>query len=312
MIVDRVYPCVQVWDAAEKKGFELYYKAKMASRKMKIVWMDSQKASTFGNDGSDIVVPRNVFQALQPTRKYLFDDACVYFTKDVDNYSFIQRLLQLPFIPYQGTYNLKKMTKAQMIAHVTKIHEVQQKRRVDVVTVEIVAKEVATTVQAEAFGKVMDDTVVCGVLIDLTNTSDMDKTSEASNVAIADGVEPLILAPVSKQSTNSNEAISQDKGDHDVVIVYSTNYGPTPLNYAQPTIITRDQVQYMIGQAMESFVERQRQENGQFFLSMQNAITMQFSNLGVILLQNIQQAQLSMLGAIVASVFQPASLEPSP
>ncbi|KAG4949993.1 hypothetical protein JHK84_043418 [Glycine max] len=246
MIVDRVYPCVQVWDAAEKKGFELYYKAKMASRKMK------------------------------------------------------------------GTYNLKKMTKAQMIAHVTKIHEVQQKRRVDVVTVEIVAKEVATTVQAEAFGKVMDDTVVCGVLIDLTNTSDMDKTSEASNVAIADGVEPLILAPVSKQSTNSNEAISQDKGDHDVVIVYSTNYGPTPLNYAQPTIITRDQVQYMIGQAMESFVERQRQENGQFFLSMQNAITMQFSNLGVILLQNIQQAQLSMLGAIVASVFQPASLEPSP
>ena len=89
------------------------------------MWMDSQKASTFGNDGSDIVVPRNVFQALQPTRKYLFDDACIYLTRDDDNYSFIQRLLQLPSIPYRGAYNLKKMMEAQMIAHVTKIHKAQ-------------------------------------------------------------------------------------------------------------------------------------------------------------------------------------------
>jgi len=44
----------------------------------------------------------------------------------------------------------------------------------------------------------------------------------------------------------------------------------------------------MIGQAMESFTKFQRQENKQFRLSMKNAITTQFSNLGVALLQSIQ------------------------
>jgi len=82
-----------------------------------------------------------------------------------------------------------------------------------------------------------------------------------SNVAMDDGVGTLTPYPESKQSTTSNEATSQDKGDHEVVIVYSTSSCPTPLNYAQPTTVTHDQVQDMIGQAMESFVEHQRQEN---------------------------------------------------
>ncbi|KAG5016939.1 hypothetical protein JHK82_022587 [Glycine max] len=60
----------------------------------------------------------------------------------------------------------------------------------------------------------------------------------------------------------------------------------------------------MIGQAIESFVERQRQEDEQFCLSMQNAITTQFSYLG-----NIQQAQLSMFGFVVAPT--PAPIPPS-
>ena len=51
-----------------------------------------------------------------------------------------------------------------------------------------------------------------------------------------------------------------------------------PLHYAQPASITRDQVKDMIGQAMESFVECQCQENEQFRISMKNAITTQFSN----------------------------------
>ena len=64
---------------------------------------------------------------------------------------------------------------------------------------------------------------------------------------------------------------------------------------------------------MESFIEWQHQQNEQFWLSMQNVITTQFSSLGVILLQNIQQAQMSMLGVVVApaSVPQP-SLAPQP
>jgi len=56
------------------------------------------------------------------------------------------------------------------------------------------------------------------------------------------------------------------------------------MNYAQPTTVTRDQVQDMIGVAMETFDQRQRQENEQFTLSMQNAITTQFFNLVVIFL----------------------------
>ena len=89
-----------------------------------------------------------------------------------------------------------------------------------------------------------------------------------------------------------------------------------PLHYAQPASITRDQVKDMIGQAMESFIEWQHQQNEQFWLSMQNVITTQFSSLGVILLQNIQQAQMSMLGVVVAPtpapIPAPQTLEPSP
>lgn len=87
------------------------------------MWVDSKKASTFGYDGSDNVVHHKIVQVLHPTRKYHFDDACVCFTRNNDGESFIQRLLQFPTIQYEGTYNLKKITKAQMIAHVTQLHE---------------------------------------------------------------------------------------------------------------------------------------------------------------------------------------------
>lgn len=74
---------------------------------------------------------RDVIQVLRPIRKYHFDDTCVCFTKDVDRYSFIQHLLKLPTIQYEGTYNLKKISKEIMMAHVTKLHEAQQKKKVD-------------------------------------------------------------------------------------------------------------------------------------------------------------------------------------
>ena len=71
-----------------------------------IVWMDSQKAFTSGYDGSDNVVHHKIVQVLHPTRKYHFDDACVCFTKDDDDYSCIQHLLKLPTIQFEGNYNL--------------------------------------------------------------------------------------------------------------------------------------------------------------------------------------------------------------
>lgn len=36
IIVDKVYPCLPVWDATKKKVFKLYYNEEMPSRKMKI------------------------------------------------------------------------------------------------------------------------------------------------------------------------------------------------------------------------------------------------------------------------------------
>lgn len=68
----------------------------------------------------------DIIQVLRPIRKYHFDDACIYFTKDANNYSFIQCLLQLPIIQYEGTYNLKKMSEKQMIACVAQLHEAQK------------------------------------------------------------------------------------------------------------------------------------------------------------------------------------------
>ena len=119
--------------------------------------------------------------------------------------------------------------------------------------------------------------------LELTKNGVMDETGKASNAAMIDEIELIILDPTSKQPTILNEAISRDKGDHDAVIVYSTSFSPTPLNYAQPATIIHDQVQDMIGQVIESFAERQWQENKNFYLSMQNAITTHFCNLGVIL-----------------------------
>ena len=73
------------------------------------MWMDSQKASISGYDGSDNVEHHRVSQVLSLVRKYHFDDACVCFTKNAHSYSYIQHLLKLPTIQYEDNYNLKKM-----------------------------------------------------------------------------------------------------------------------------------------------------------------------------------------------------------
>ena len=83
--------------------------------------------------------------------------------------------------------------------------------------------EKAASVQVEASTKVVDDTIVHGVIIDLTNTSIMDETPEASNAAIVDEVVHHIQELVSKQSKTSNEATLRDNGEPDVIIVYSSS-----------------------------------------------------------------------------------------
>lgn len=70
----------------------------------------------------------------------------------------------------------------------------------------------------------------------------------------------------------------------DVVVVYSSNLRAIPINYVAPSALTEDRVQDMISQAMDTFVERQRQENENFRFSMQNTTNARFTNLGVVLL----------------------------
>lgn len=118
----------------------------------------------------------------------------------------------------------------------------------------------------------MANTIVCGVTIDPTNTSVMEENLEVSNVAMANEIQHHVQDPAFKQSRTSNKATSRDKGEHNVVIVYSTSPDPAPLNYAQLATVTCDQVEDMIGQDMETFAEHQRQENEQFWLSIQPSL----------------------------------------
>ncbi|KAG5063243.1 hypothetical protein JHK85_004426 [Glycine max] len=53
--------------------------------------------------------------------------------------------------------------------------------------------------------------------------------------------------------------LHQGEDAPDTIIIYSISSDPTPLNYAHPTAMTGNQVQEMIGQAMDSFAKQQRQ-----------------------------------------------------
>jgi len=141
----------------------------------------------------------------------------------------------------------------------------------------------------------VDDNIINEVIIDLTNTGVMNETPEVPNTTLANEVVHQDKEPVSKQSKTSKWSNAKGEGCTWCFIVYSTSSTPTSLNYASPSIVTINQVQEMIGQAIDSFVEQYMLENEHFRLSMQNVITTQFSNLSVVLLQNLQQAQMTIV-----------------
>jgi len=107
----------------------------------------------------------------------------------------------------------------------------------------------------------VDENIVNEVIIDLTNTGVMDENSKASKEAQADEVISRQQEPMFKKSETSHEVMSKEKDVPEVVIVYSASSSPIPIKYAPPNDVTRDQVQDMISQAMDTFAERQRQEN---------------------------------------------------
>ena len=116
--------------------------------------------------------------------------------------------------------------------------------------------------------KLWTKNIVHEVIIDITNTSVMDETLKVPKTTPIDEFIHQEKEHAFKHSATSNKATLREKDALDVVIVYSTSSSPPTLNYALLTIVTKDQVQEMIGQAMDSFVERQRQENDQFKISL--------------------------------------------
>ena len=51
------------------------------------------------------------------------------FTKDVDNYFVINHLLSLPTIQHETIYDLAKIDKQELVAHVTKLHDAQKAKK---------------------------------------------------------------------------------------------------------------------------------------------------------------------------------------
>ncbi|KHN27170.1 hypothetical protein glysoja_046299 [Glycine soja] len=118
------------------------------------------------------------------------------------------------------------------------------------------------------------------VISDLTNTGIMDKTSKESNANIANEVRTCSIELCTLHCCNHRSGARHDWSSHGIIC----------------KIIMKG--------------------NEQFRFSMQNLITTQFSNLGVVLLQNLQQAHMSMLRVVVEPTPMPIPipliLEPTP
>lgn len=77
--------------------------------------------------------------------------------------------------------------------------------------------------------------------------------------------EPTQAYEVKIKKKNSHEATSKMEDMPHAVISFSTNSGPTPINYAPSSSLSKNEVWEMIPQAMNSFVKHQRLENEHFF-----------------------------------------------
>ncbi|KAG5003568.1 hypothetical protein JHK84_027829 [Glycine max] len=221
MVAEKVSPRLSVWDAVKKKGFKLYYNEEMPSRKMKSSLFNGKKLFRIPDDAYDVKTFWNqtVWMDPQKSSTYGYDRG-----DNVEHHDVIQEL-----------------------------HPVRKNHFYDACV--CFTKDMLPQSKLKHLLKLWTTLLYVGS--SFTNNGVMNETPEESNAAIVDEVEHTVIELASKLSTTSNEATSRGKGEPDVVIIYSTSLGPTPLNYAQPAIVTRDQVQDMIGQAMETFVERQ-------------------------------------------------------
>jgi len=63
MVVDKVSPCLPVWDDAQKKGFKLYYNEDMPSRKMKVAIVNFPRNWSLLFNGKNLIYTPNTYDA---------------------------------------------------------------------------------------------------------------------------------------------------------------------------------------------------------------------------------------------------------
>ena len=147
-----------------------------------------------------------------------------------------------------------KMDERDLKDHVIQLHN-GQKARKETFEEGLAVRKVVDKAQAEVVTKVVDDNIVNEVIIYLTNSGVMDEGPDVSKETQADEVISQQKELASKKSETSHEATSRENDVLDAVIVYSTSSSPTLINYAPPNMVIRDQVQDIISQAMDTYVE---------------------------------------------------------
>ena len=83
----------------------------------------------------------------------------------------------------------------------------------------------------------------------------MDKNPKVSKAAQVDEAIKQQQEPVFKHSETSHEATSKERAAPGAIIAYSISLSHTPINYAPPNVVTINQVQDMIGQAMDTIAK---------------------------------------------------------
>lgn len=94
------------------------------------------------------------------------------------------------------------------------------------------------------------------------------KMAESTPIIVAE--KPKAKVDEAQIESISHEATSKDTMD---IIVYITSFGPTPVIFAPPEVVTKAKVKKMMELAMNNFAEKQKAKNKEFRRTMKQAIT---------------------------------------
>lgn len=231
------------------------------------VWIDTQHDVSSNFDKVPISNQRDFIHVLRPTWVYHSDDTNVCFVKNFDD-DFIQSLRKLSIIFNHNVFDLCKMSQAKFVARVKHLCE---KKKPEMTQYEQtwkarLAVEVKQKIEVEARRKVIGKRKVkANATKDQPGKVILKQSIVVETTQEVDAFIPALIveAPINKvdsdmtkpqQSETSYEATSEDTI---VVTVHTTTSESIPINYAPPEVVTMYEVQEMIGQAMNTFVESQ-------------------------------------------------------